>query len=131
MKTNWTEGYTLAELRDEAKRLDIQGRSKMNKEQLIEALEADEDSRRDDNKRIAVLSVSVGDPLIIRSNPTVEEIKGFVVEHNRRHAAGLPGGPDGYPAVRIMEAVYYDDELLWKHGNVDTVGEPIDLSDVL
>lgn len=125
------DSMTLAELQEEAKRLDIKGRSQMNKDELATALRADEDSRRDDNVRIAVLTASVGKPLILRSNPSEEEVKDFVREHNRRHEAGEAGGPDGYPAVRILEAVYYSDEESFVKGEVDSQGEEIDLSDVL
>lgn len=126
-----SEYPTLEELRKEAKRLDIQGRSKMNKEELIKALEADEAERRYNDREIVVIAVTFGEPLIMRSSPTDEDVKGFVTEHKRRHEAGMPGGPDGYPAVGILEAVRYPDEDSFKRGDVDSVGEPIDLSDVL
>jgi hypothetical protein len=80
------------------------------------------------SSKCAVLYTHVGELLIIRANPTVEEVKGFVLEHNRRYHVGEPGGPSGIPAFKIHKASFFDDELDAKEG---LEGEDIDLSDVI
>ena len=127
--TNWNE-MDKDELYEQAQRLNIKGRSKMDKDELIAALSADEADRRDHLARVAVLTGLIGDPIIIRSNPSVDEIKDFVRENNRRAEEG-ERNPDGYPAVRVLEAVYYESEAAFRQGDVDSQGEEIDLSDVL
>jgi hypothetical protein len=121
---------TLKDLRAEAKRLDIPGRSKMNQEQLVEALKANEMARRENDKRVAVLTPTVGPTLIMRTNPSEEEVQGFVKVNNARAEVGEVNH-DGYPVVRVLEAVYYEDEQSYLRGDVDSQGEEIDLSDVL
>ena len=79
-------------------------------------------------RRCAALYTHVDRVLIIRANPTVEAVKGFVLEHNRRYHKGEPGGPSGLPAFRIHRAAFFDDEMDAKEG---FEGEEIDLSDVL
>lgn len=59
---------------------------------------------------VAVLATSK-DPLIIRSCPTVNEVKDFVREHNRRFQEGEPGGPtEGSESVQIFSAEFYPTE---------------------
>ena len=69
--TNWNE-MDKDELYEQAQRLNIKGRSKMDKDELIAALSADEADRRDHLARVAVLTGLIGDPIIIRSNPSVD-----------------------------------------------------------
>lgn len=78
-------------------------------------------------RRIAVLATSDGGSLILRSNPTLQEVRGFVREQNRRFAAGKPGGPDGYPAKQIISASYHEDE----RDLTDSVGTEINISAAL
>lgn len=60
--------------------------------------------------RVAVLETHVGQRLIIRANPTMVAVRGFVAEHNRRFLANEPGGPSGIPAFQILSAAYYPSE---------------------
>ncbi len=61
-------------------------------------------------ERVAVLRTHLDWDLVIRANPTDEEVLGFVVEHNRRYHAGLPGGPSGIPAFLVTQVQFYADE---------------------
>ncbi len=63
-----------------------------------------------DANKVAVLTTNIGEPLVIRSNPTEAEVKGFVEEHNRRYQAGEAGGPSGTPPVQILGAAFYPSE---------------------
>ena len=76
--------------------------------------------------RVAVLETNVGSPLIIRSNPTVKEVRRFIQENNRRYHAGEAGGPSGQPSVLVKSAAFHESEL---DINKDR-GEEIDISDL-
>jgi len=76
--------------------------------------------------RIAVLDTEGGDHYIIRSNPSVKEVLGFVKEHNRRAAKNIPGGPSGIIAQHITSAYYYPNEVNFDNG-VKTGRSKIDL----
>lgn len=76
----------------------------------------------------AVMYTHVGQLLILRGTPTTEEVKGFILEHNRRYHAGEPGGPSGIPSFKIHKAAFFEDEMDAKDG---LEGNEIDLSDVL
>ncbi len=81
--------------------------------------------------RVAVLEVAIGEPLLIRSNPSQEEVLEFVKEHNRRYLAGEPGGTNlatgqVEQAYLIKSARYVDHEF-----DLEAEGTPIDLSSVL
>lgn len=80
----------------------------------------------EENPRIAVLSTHTAENLYLRANPTEEEVRGFVKEHNRRYHAGEPGGPGGSPALLIIGASFYDadDDL----EDPEVVGQEIDIS---
>ena len=73
---------------------------------------------------IAVMATAEGSPLILRGNPTLEEVKGFIREHNRRFDAGIPGGPSGLPAKQIISARW-----LYHENDLSQPGTPIDISD--
>ena len=76
--------------------------------------------------RVAVLKTNVGEPLIIRSNPTVEEVRNFVKENNRRYHEGEPMGPSNQPSVLVLSAAFHESEL-----DVDDAkGVEVDLSDL-
>ena len=79
--------------------------------------------------RVAVLVTAEGQPLILRSNPTLQEVRGFVREHNRRFNAGEPGGPSGLPARQIVSAQYFEseDDL----SDLEKTGADIDISGAL
>lgn len=79
--------------------------------------------------RVVVLHTHTGQPLILRSNPSEDEVKGFVREHNRRFHAGEAGGPSGLPSRLIQFAEEYDrEEDLY---DTNSEGREIDISDVL
>lgn len=80
-------------------------------------------------KRVAVLTTHAGEPLIIRSNPSVEDVRGFVKEHLRRYYAGEPGGPNGVPSVKVLGARYYTDESSFRT-DAEEFEEEIDISDL-
>ena len=83
----------------------------------------------DHNSRIVVLETHTGQPLILRSNPSKEEVDAFVEEHNRRYHAGEAGGPSGLPSRLIKSAHEYDrEEDLY---DTETEGREVDLSDAL
>ena len=65
----------------------------------------------DEIMRVARLICWDDEPLFIRGNPSREAVKEFVAEHNRRYAAGEPGGPGGCDARRIISAAFFADEL--------------------
>lgn len=60
--------------------------------------------------RVAALYTHVGEVLVLRANPTEEEVLGFVAEHTRRYYSGEPGGPSGIPPYLIHKVVFYDSE---------------------
>ena len=76
-----------------------------------------------ESDRVAVLTMENGSPLILRANPTTEEVRGFVAEHNRRSAAGEAGGPDGWPARRVVSAAFHDTEDDLKNGTEIDISE--------
>lgn len=78
---------------------------------------------------VVVLATAVGEPLVIRANPTDDEVRGFVQEHTRRYLAGEAGGPSGIPPFRIFTATRYVDEITWINGG-DPVGT-IEIEDLL
>lgn len=80
--------------------------------------------RKANPDRVVLMKTHVGVPLMMRANPTVEEVRGFVAEHNRRYEAGEPGGPSGIPAFNILGATYYESE---SDADADIGGTPIDL----
>lgn len=82
----------------------------------------------ENENRVAVLETHVGEPLVIRANPSEEAVKGFVAEHNRRYHAGEPGGPDGNAAYLIKGAKFYEDEASFLNG--EDAEEEIDLSEL-
>lgn len=78
---------------------------------------------------VVVIDTHVGHDLVIRANPSDEDVRGFVAEHHRRYIAGEPGGPSGIPAYRLFTAKRYTDEESYL-GGAEAVAE-IDLSDLL
>lgn len=62
---------------------------------------------------VVVLATATGEQLVIRANPTDDEVRGFVEEHTRRYLAGEAGGPSGIPPYRIFTASRYKDEASW------------------
>lgn len=85
--------------------------------------------------RVAVLRTHVGFPLVIRGNPTEEQVRGFVAEHNRRYHAGEPGSPPipgqpPAPAYLVLGGAWFEAEV--PSDEYDFEGaEAIDLSGVL
>ena len=77
---------------------------------------------------VVVLDTHVGQPLVIRANPTDEAVRGFVTEHSRRYLAGEPGGPSGIAPYRIFNAFRFDSEEAWLEG---AEGVEIDIADLL
>lgn len=75
-----------------------------------------------------VVIVTDLDPLVIRGNPTIKEVRSFVEEHHRRSEAGLPGGPDGSRARKIQNAKRYADELSYMQGKE---GKSIKIEDII
>ncbi|MEM3097390.1 MAG: hypothetical protein QXU32_01545 [Nitrososphaerales archaeon] len=69
-------------------------------------------SRRKVNpNRVAVLVTELGEKLIIRSNPTLKDVRSFIKEQNRRYEEGAPAGPDPtLPAFHIVKAFFCDSE---------------------
>ena len=78
--------------------------------------------------RVAVLSTHVGEPLVIRANPSKEQVVGFVAEHNRRYHAGEAGGPDGNAAYLVQGAKFYENEAAFLNG--EDAESDIDLSEL-
>lgn len=60
--------------------------------------------------RVAALRTHVGETLVIRANPSEDEVLNFVKEHNRRYFSGELGGPSGIPAFQIHKADFFDSE---------------------
>ncbi len=79
---------------------------------------------------IVVLTTSVGEDLVIRANPTDEDVRGFVEEHTRRYLAGEAGGPGGHPAFRIFTATRFVSEISYLTRDESPSSE-IDISDLL
>ena len=77
---------------------------------------------------VVVLATHVGQPLILRANPTDEAVRGFVEEHTRRYVAGEPGGPSGIAPFRIFNAFRFDSEEAWLE---DANGTEIEIGDLL
>ena len=77
--------------------------------------------------QIVVLRTDL-DPLVIRGNPTLKEVRGYVEEHHRRFTEGLPGGPDGSRARRIESATRYADEYSFLTGEA---GKSIKIEDII
>jgi hypothetical protein len=75
------------------------------------------------------MATTGGQPLILRGNPTLEEVKGFIREHNRRFHAGIPGGPAGLPAKQIISAAYFESEAELR--DLNESGTEIDISDIM
>jgi hypothetical protein len=73
--------------------------------------------------KVVVLTTSIGHDLVIRSNPTDQDVRNFVGEHTRRYIEGAAGGPSGIPAYRIFSAKRYTDEPSFLKGedNLDEV----------
>lgn len=82
----------------------------------------------DEDKRVCVIETKVGEPLVIRSNPTAEEARSFAEEHMRRYHAGEDGGPGGAPAHFLVSAAFYESELAYRAG--DEALEELDISDL-
>jgi hypothetical protein len=78
---------------------------------------------------IVVLTTHVGEDLVIRANPSDEEVRGFVQEHTRRYLAGEAGGPSGIPPFRIFAANRFASEFSWVSGD-DSVGG-VEIADLL
>ena len=81
------------------------------------------------DESVVVLETHVGQPLVIRANPSDEAVRGFVEEHTRRYIAGEAGGPSGIPPFRIYTAKRYADELAFLDGE-DPV-EDVEIADLL
>ncbi len=79
--------------------------------------------------RVAVMATTGGQPLILRGNPTLEEVKGFIREQNRRYDLRLPGGPSGVPAKQIISAEFYEHERDLR--DLSKSGTAIDISDIV
>lgn len=79
--------------------------------------------------RVAVLATAGGQPLILRGNPTLEEVKGFIREQNGRFEQRLPGGPSGVPARQIISAEYFEHERDLR--DLSKSGTDIDISDIV
>lgn len=79
--------------------------------------------------QVVVLTTSVDHPLVIRANPSDEEVRGFVAEHTRRYVAGEPGGPSNIPAYRIFTAKRYADEVTFITGGDNF--EEVNIADLL
>jgi len=62
------------------------------------------------SSRVAVLQTHVNIPLVIRGNPSEEDVLKFVKEQNRRYQNGDQGGPSGQPAVLVRGGAYFDEE---------------------
>lgn len=86
-------------------------------------------AKKYDANAVVALHTHVGETLVIRANPTDDEVKAFVAEHSRRYHTGEAGGPSGIPAYRIHKAERYASEL--DVDNEEVAGEEIDLTDVL
>jgi len=86
--------------------------------------------KKDQSGRVAVLLTHVNIPLVLRANPTEEEVLGFVKEQNRRYHNGDPGGPSGLPAVLVREAAFFDEESPTDEYDFEK-GERIDLESAL
>lgn len=71
--------------------------------------------------RVCVLACENGENLILRSNPTPEEIRGFAREHLSRD----PSQPDTY---RVMSARFYESE--YDIDDPKLAGAEVDLSDL-
>ena len=80
--------------------------------------------------QIVVLETNVPfEPLIIRSNPTNKEVRGFVQEHHRRFLAGEWAGPSRERrAYEIKNARRFDDETAYLEGDV---GKAIKIEDLI
>lgn len=66
---------------------------------------------------VADLVTESGRKLVMRSYPSITEVRSFVKEHNRRYSAGEYGSPDGIDAhgadletENIIEAYHYPEE---------------------
>ena len=80
-------------------------------------------------QRVAILQTHIGHNLMIGSDPSVQEVRSFVKEHNRRYHAGEPGGPSGIPAYLIQSAYFFEEQH--PEGYDFEEGSEIDLSGVL
>ena len=84
--------------------------------------------------RVVVLQTATqGHQLVIRSNPTTEQVESFVADQHRRHAAGVDSGTDErdrpVPSFAILRAVEYATE---KDRNDPTIkGRPIRIKGTL
>lgn len=79
---------------------------------------------------IAVITTSSGHPLILRSDPSVEDVRAFVAEVKRRYVAGEAGGPSGIPAELPISAAFFDSEDTFRN-NLKAKGKRINLSGIL
>lgn len=82
----------------------------------------------DNDKRVCVFETSVGEPLLLRSNPSNDEARGFAEEHMRRYHAGEHGGPAGSPAHFLVSAAFYESEVDYRAGA--EAQEELDISDL-
>ena len=89
---------------------------------------ATKDKKEASASRVCVLETSIGEPLIVRANPSKDDVRGFVGEHLRRYHAGEDGGPGGHPPHKILTATYYESELAFHEG--DGKQEEVDISDL-
>ena len=80
--------------------------------------------------RVAVMTTTVGELLVLGSDPTEDEVRGFVAEQNRRFWAGEPGGPGGSEPVLVTSARYFEENLPVAQHDLEK-GEPIDLGEAL
>jgi hypothetical protein len=81
------------------------------------------------DESIVVLDTHIGEPLVIRANPSDEAVRGFVEEHTRRYVAGEAGGPSGIAAYRIFNAKRFVSEAEWMAGT--DAADEIDITDLL
>ena len=80
--------------------------------------------------RVAVLETEGGDTYIIRANPSVDEVRGFVSEHNYRAANQIPGGPSGLVAQKVVTACYWTSERHFIKGKAQG-RRTIDITDLV
>lgn len=70
--------------------------------------------------RVCVLACENGENLIVRSNPSPEDIQGFVKSHHERNPAQTD-----QPTYRIMSATYFESE--YDIGDLAKAGATVEL----
>lgn len=83
--------------------------------------------------RVVVLQTnSKGKELVIRSNPTTEQVESFVASQHQRYAAGQNSGDDTsdpVPSFAILHAVEYESEKARVNPQIE--GRPIRIKGTL